>query len=239
MLAAGRATLAAPPEVTVNPEGWRGQRASRSPHPHRIAGAPYAGVDSSPMTSLSPSLASIRNELDATTTRLHALVDTMDDAAWRTRPGNGAWSVAECIEHLNLTSRAYVHILRDAIQDGRARGLTDNAGRNRLDIVGWMFIKLLEPPVKRMRVTTTPPFVPPSVAPRPNVVAEYDELQQKLIALMTEADGLALSKIKVASPFNAKFRYNMYSAYRMIAVHQRRHLWQAEQAREAMRAVSR
>ena len=191
------------------------------------------------MTSLSASLASVRNELESTTARLHALTDTMDDAAWRTRPGSEAWSVAECIEHLNLTSRAYVPIIRDGIQDGRARGLTDNAAGSRLDIVGWMFVKMLEPPVKRMRVTTTPPFVPPSVDPRPNVVAEHDELQRKLIALMTEADGLALSKIKVASPFNAKFRYNMYSAYRMIAAHQRRHLWQAEQAREAMRAVSR
>jgi hypothetical protein len=163
----------------------------------------------------------------------------MDDAAWRTRPHKEAWSVAECIEHLNLTSRAYVTIVRDAIQDGRARGLTDNAGRNRLDVVGWMFIKLLEPPVKRMRVQTTPPFVPPTVDPRPGVIAEYDGLQQKLIAFLAEAEGLALTKIKVASPFNAKFRYNMYSAYRMIASHQRRHLWQAEQAREAVRAVSR
>jgi hypothetical protein len=191
------------------------------------------------MTSLSASLASVRNELENTTARLHTLTDTMDDAAWRTRPGKDAWSVAECIEHLNLTSRAYVAIIRDGIQDGRARGLTDNAARNRLDIVGWMFVKMLEPPVKRMRVTTTPPFVPPAIDPRPNVVAEYNELQRKLIALMTEADGLALSKIKVASPFNARFRYNMYSAYRMIASHQRRHLWQAEQAREAVRAVAR
>ena len=191
------------------------------------------------MTSLSPSLASIRNELDATTARLHALTDTMDDAAWRTRPGSESWSVAECIQHLNLTSRAYMPILRDAIQNGRARGLTDGTGQNRLDVVGWMFVKMLEPPVKRMRVQTTTPFIPPSVDPRPNVVAEYDDLQRKLIAFLSEADGLALSKIKVASPFNAKFRYNMYSAYRMIASHQRRHLWQAEHAREAVRAVAR
>ncbi len=191
------------------------------------------------MTSLSPSLASIRNELEATSARLHALTDTMDDATWRTRPGNAGWSVAECIEHLNLTSRAYAPILNEAIRDGRARGLTDNAGRNRLDFVGWMFVKMLEPPVKRMRVTTTPPFVPPSIDARPKVVAEYDELQGKLISFLAEADGLALSRLKVASPFNARFRYSVYSAYRMIASHQRRHLWQAEHARDAVRAAAR
>jgi hypothetical protein len=47
------------------------------------------------MTSLSTSLASIRTELDGTTVRLHGLVDTLDDTAWRARPGTERWSVAE------------------------------------------------------------------------------------------------------------------------------------------------
>jgi len=191
------------------------------------------------MTTLLPSLASIRDELDATTTRLHALVDTMDDSAWRARPGTDRWSAAECIEHLNMTSRAYLPILRDALRDGRARGLTHQGGSNRMDLMGWFLAKMLEPPVKRMRVTTSEPFAAPPVAPRAGVVSEYETLQRSLIEFLAEGDGLALSKIKIASPFNAKMRYSVYSAYRVIAAHQRRHLWQAEQARDAMRAVSR
>jgi len=108
------------------------------------------------MTTLPPSLASIRDELDATTTRLHALVDTMDDSTWRARPGTDRWSAAECVEHLNMTSRAYLPILRDALRDGRARGLTQAGGSNRMDLMGWFLAKMLEPPVKRMRVTTSP-----------------------------------------------------------------------------------
>jgi hypothetical protein len=191
------------------------------------------------MKSLSADLASIRNELDATTTHLHALVDTMDDSTWRARPGENRWSAAECIEHLNMTSRAYLPLLRDGLRDGRARGLTQSGGSNRMDFMGWFLAKMLEPPVKRMRVTTSPPFATPPVAPKANAVSEYETLQRTLIEFLGEADGLALSKIKIASPFNAKMRYSMYSAYRVIAAHQRRHLWQAEQARQAVRAVSR
>jgi hypothetical protein len=32
------------------------------------------------------------------------------------------------------------------------------------------------------------------------------------------------------SPFDSRVRYNLFSAFRIIAAHQRRHLWQAEQA---------
>ena len=188
------------------------------------------------MNSLSPSLASIRNELEATTARLHALVGTMDDRAWRARPGTDRWSVAECVEHLNMTSRAYVASIPDALRAGRERGLTNSGGSNRLDFMGWMMVKLLEPPIKHPKVTTTDAFVPKSIEPISRTVSEYEELQRKLIALLADANELPLSKIKLASPFNARLRYNVYSAYRMIAAHQRRHLWQAEQARDGAAA---
>jgi DinB superfamily len=191
------------------------------------------------MTSLSSSLASLRDELEGTTARLHALVDTMDDAVWRTRPGEKRWSVAECIEHLNITSRAYFPLLKNALRDGRARGLTNPSSSNRLDVFGWLLAKSLGPPVKeRRRLRTPEAFVPHSIEPKAKVVGEYEEMQHALIALLVDAEGLAISKIKVASPF-AKIHYSVYSAFRIIATHQRRHLWQAERAREAVRAVAR
>jgi hypothetical protein len=191
------------------------------------------------MPSLSPSLASLRDELQSTSARLHALTDTMDDALWRAKPADNKWSVAECVQHLNMTSRAYIPAIPDALRAGRERGLKSPAGSNRLDIIGRIMIRLLEPPAKRLRVTTTDAFVPQSIEPRSKAVAEYEELQRKLIGFLADADGLALSKIKLASPFNARLRYNVYSTYRVIAAHQRRHLWQAEQARDAVRAAAR
>lgn len=192
------------------------------------------------MTSLSASLAAIRNELDATTSRLHELVDTMDDAAWCAKPSGSRWSVAECVEHLNITSRAYVPLLRDGLRDGRARGLTNPTSNNRLDLFGWLLVRMLEPPVKKKRRMPTPaPFVPASIEPKTKVVGEYEALQRELVGILTEAEGLAISKIKVRSPFNAKLRYSVYSSLRVIATHQRRHLWQAEQVAKEIRSHAR
>jgi hypothetical protein len=67
---------------------------------------------------------------------------------------------------------------------------------------------------------------------------KFDGYQRRLVELLAEANGLALSKLK-KSPFNANVRYSVYSAFRIIAAHERRHLWQAEQARDAARAAVR
>jgi hypothetical protein len=192
------------------------------------------------MTSLSQPLASIRNELDATTARLHALVDTMDDATWRARPRTHRWSAAECVEHLNLTSRAYLPLLREAIRDGRARGLTNPGGSASAGLIGWLLLRAQEPPVRpRRRIRTTKAFVPLEVGPKTQVVAEYERLQREMIFLMVDGEGLALSRIKVSSPFLPRLRYSVYFALRIIPGHQRRHLWQAEQAVKDVRARGR
>jgi hypothetical protein len=193
------------------------------------------------MSSLSPSLASLRAELDATTRQLHTLVDPLDDVLWGRRPGEDRWSIAECIEHLNLTSRVFIPILRDAIRDGRARGLTAANSSHRLDLMGWMLVRALQPRPRGRgyRMKTPAAFVPPSIEPKAKVVREYEELQSEFIRILADGEGLELSKIKVTSPFNARLRYSAYSALRIIAAHQRRHLHQAEEAIAAARAAAR
>ncbi len=42
----------------------------------------------------------------STQVRLHALADRLSPEQWPTRAAPGPWSVGECVEHRNLTSRA-------------------------------------------------------------------------------------------------------------------------------------
>jgi hypothetical protein len=48
------------------------------------------------------------------------------------------------------------------------------------------------------------------------------------------ADGLPLTAVKIQSAFNAKVRYNVFSALSILSVHQHRHLGQAERAAAAV-----
>jgi hypothetical protein len=183
-------------------------------------------------------VASLRDEFNDTTSRLHRLLDTLDETTWGRSPNPGTWSAARCVEHLNLTSQAYLPVLRDAFKDARAQGLIAKNPSYELDLWGWLLYKMIEPP-PRFKTKTPDPFVPPTIEPKEKVLREYDGLQSELIALLEDNADLALGKIKIASPFNAKIKYHAYSAYRLIPSHQRRHIGQAERVLMTLATQSR
>jgi DinB superfamily len=171
---------------------------------------------------MSPRLARLVTELEAARRRAHAIAEPLDDAAWAARPAATEWSVAECLSHLNLTSRAFVPLLRDALASGRK-----GTARCRMDVVGalvWWATTL------RVPAKTTESFVPPSREPRSAVLAEFDTLQDQMIRFVGDADGVDLVSLHIVSPFDSRLRYNAYSALRLIPAHQRQHLAQAERA---------
>ena len=68
-------------------------------------------------------------------------------------------------------------------------------------------------------------------------MAEFRGLQGKIAELIHEAHDLDLRRVKIVSPFDKRVKYNVYSAFRILIAHQRRHLWQAEQAVDALRKM--
>jgi hypothetical protein len=181
-------------------------------------------------------LAAVVAALESAQTRLHRLADQLPDARWKSRPGEGQWSAAECIEHLNLTSRAYIPLLRHALETGTKPAIAPT--RYRKDFLGGLFSALVGPlpriAKKRLgRVKTTGDFIPQPAGTRVETVAEFDRLQAELIAITRQADGFPLGEMKIVSPFGGKIRYNVYSALVLLPRHQERHLGQAEDAATA------
>jgi len=175
-----------------------------------------------------PQLQLLADELQFATARLHALASATPDEKWSERAHPDRWSVGECIAHLNLTGAAYAPLLRDAVARAKAAGLRDAGRRYRRDLMGWLLWKMLPPPV-RFRVRTPAEFIPQGGSPKAATVAEFTRLQQVFLDLLAEADGLPMKEIKVASPFNTKMHYDLYSCFSVLAPHEHRHLWQAEQ----------
>lgn len=181
-----------------------------------------------------PQLRAVIDEFERARARLHMLATTVPAGRWAERPHPARWSVSECIAHLNLTSAAYVPLLRDGI--ARARRAKGSAPRRyRRDLVGWLLWKSTGPPV-RFRMTTTAPFVPAGADPPERLIAEADRLQDEQIARVREADGLPIGLVRIASPFDPRLKYNLYACLTILPRHQHRHLWQAEQAWQTVRA---
>ncbi|HET7434667.1 MAG TPA: DinB family protein [Thermoanaerobaculia bacterium] len=181
-------------------------------------------------------LTDVERELEEATTRARTLTEKTDARHFTVRPHPASWSAAECLAHLSISTEMFLPVLRDAIDRARRSELRGK-GQPTMDILGRVLRWFLEPPI-RQRVKTSQPFVPKSTRARADAFAEFRSLQEKLLAMIEEARGLDLKKMKVVSPFDKRVRYNVFSAFRIIAAHQRRHLWQAEQAIEEVRRQS-
>jgi hypothetical protein len=144
------------------------------------------------------------------------------------RPEDGGWSVAQCIEHLNVTARATLPTIVRAIAQGRAQGLL-GTGPFAMDFVGRMLRWSLDPPV-RLKLKTPAAFIPSAHLSPEHVVKEFRVLQGTFIDAIRSSEGIQLDAITVRSVFEERVRYNLYAAYLILAAHERRHIRQAEQA---------
>lgn len=179
-----------------------------------------------------PQLRQVEQELHDATARLRALEATAPAARWFERPAPERWSIAECVAHLSLTSRAFLPLLDAALAEARASG-RPAPRRYRRDLAGWLLARSVEPPA-RVRVATAAAFVPHASRPVPELVEEFAGLQEELATRVRAADGLPVHGVKLVSPFNASVRYSAWSAFTIITAHERRHLWQAEETWRAL-----
>lgn len=182
-----------------------------------------------------PQLAAIRQELEEATKQLRRLVAACDADAWARKPSAKAWSAAECVIHLNLTTEMALPLLRKAIEKARTLDRT-SAGPYQVDFIGRLVLRFTEPPY-RLWAPSPAAFVPAGVEPAASVVARFEELQRQLIEVVEAASGLALTEIKVAWPVYVRVKYNMFASLKILPAHERRHLWQAEQAVGVKRAA--
>jgi hypothetical protein len=179
-------------------------------------------------------LQQIVDSLESAQSRLRRLADTTSVDAWARRPAPNAWSAVECVEHLNLTSRAYIPLLRSALTEARDLRV-DPPRQYKRDLLGAFMGAMIGPlrhigKLRLMPVKTTADFVPHVHRSSDEVISEFLRLQADLISMTRSAEGVAIDKVKIVSPFGRKMRYDAYSALVIIPRHEHRHIDQAELA---------
>ena len=145
------------------------------------------------------------------------------------RPQPGRWSVAECLDHLARTTEVFLPSIAAAIAS--APGPTANR-RLRAGTVASLLMRSLEPPYRLKHK------VPARLAPQnqdfPLAWSTFLNSQVHLLRAVRSAGGFAIDVVKIKSPVCARVSYNAFGALGILAVHERRHLWQAEQTLKAL-----
>jgi hypothetical protein len=179
-----------------------------------------------------PQLNAVISDLQAAEQRLRTLRGELPDDVWGRRPQTGQWSPAECVAHLNLTSEALLPVLRAGLQEA-GDGHRGASSKYRRDVVGWLLWRMI-PPSGGLRTRTVPSLVPAGEASPDAAIADFERLQSELISCVGAAEGLAIDRVRLLSPFDARVKCNLYAALTLVPRHQHRHLLQAERAADVI-----
>ena len=159
------------------------------------------------------------------------LLTYSDEEALSKRRSPSSWSALECVVHLNLATQAMLPAIRQAVEAAPASSRA--AQTFKMDLPGRLLAWSLEPPalIKMKAPKLAQPLE--SAGPEP-VLQKFEQLHEELIQLVHASTGKQIDEQRMKSPF-ANMHYNVYSAFRIIAAHDRRHLWQARKALERKR----
>jgi hypothetical protein len=187
-----------------------------------------------PHLALAPDVDALRQQFEQLSAQADALVLPLSDEQLTRRPEPGRWSVAECIDHLNVTARAYLPRIDEAIADAIRRGLYGE-GPFTYNWIGRLLIYALEPP-PRFRTKAPELFEPGPPRSRQEVMAAFRAYQVQYIDRLRQANGLDLARARVISPAATWLRIPLGAGFASVVAHERRHLWQAGQVVEKISA---
>ena len=180
------------------------------------------------------SVPDLLDAFDANRRRVESLAAGLSRAHFNWRPEPGRWSIAHCIAHLNVVNGQDLAPIAEAIRAGRSAGLTGAPPFEYGPVSRW-FVRSMEPPV-RSRLKAPKSYQPPPESDPAATVAEYLRIADELRRLLESSEGLDLRRVKTSLPalppvLRAIVRMPLGARFSLIAAHDRRHLWQAEQVR--------
>lgn len=164
----------------------------------------------------------------AVTTEARARFGTLTREQLEWRPPPGGWSVAQCLDHLILTTASYLPDLR-AIGAGTRKARRWERLSPFSRAFGRMLIGFMQQDDKRSR--TPPRFVPPSDVGG-DIVARFAASQDELATVIRSTANVDWDQTIVSSTFSRIATYPLADAYTIILEHQRRHVRQAQRVTE-------
>lgn len=188
-------------------------------------------------TTNAPEIERLERELDAAERDARALVEGLTEAQGALRQSPDAWSVAECLDHLATANRVYLEAMTQpaatALATGRMRRRPAEAG-----VIGGWFARSLEPPVRPRSKSKAPKKIRPRTAPAmADAFAAFLASQEGARAFLRTYSGIDLAGVRFPNPFIRGLRFSLATGLYVITAHERRHLWQAQRAREAALAA--
>jgi hypothetical protein len=177
--------------------------------------------------ALPADLAAILGGLEASDRDARALLEEADEERFNRRPDQRSWSVAQCLDHLNVGNRVYLEPMRNALDAARSKGASRRGPVQPGFFERW-FIRTMGPQSRR-RLPAPRKIVPAASKTKAEVRDEWTRVQAQVRDLLQEAAPLDLNATRFVNPFLPLVRFSVGTGFLVIEAHQRRHLRQARQ----------
>ncbi len=170
-------------------------------------------------------------ELERQSAQARTLAGGLNEATLNWQPNGGkGWSIAQCLDHLMIMNTIYLKALQAAVESNRDQLEPRKAP---IQASGWLtrlFISYEEPPPK-IKLPAPKKISPPSKLTTA-VVSDFRALQKQLADFVREWGEADLGDLKVRDPL-FPLHLTVDTELLIIAAHNRRHLWQAENVKES------
>lgn len=159
------------------------------------------------------------------------LVSGLTEAQLNWKPAPEKWSIAQCLDHLTVTSGKFDTYFNAAVARGRKKWPVSAGPPYRPSLIGGWLIKQVDPETGR-NLPAPKVFRPSDSSSIHGALEGFLKQQQRFLRFVREADGVDYNKTKLRSPVTPLMRYSLADAFVITVVHGQRHLAQARRVRE-------
>lgn len=153
---------------------------------------------------------------------------TEEQLNWK--PDARQWSIAQCLEHLAVTSRQFNGYFAQLIEGARLKWPTNGAIRYRPSLVGGWLIKQVVPETTR-KVPAPKVFRPSDSSAIQNALGLFLKQQEEFVRFVKQSEGVDYNRARLRSPVTPLMRYSLADAFVVTIVHGYRHLAQANRVK--------
>jgi hypothetical protein len=152
------------------------------------------------------------------------LFSTYTDNQLNWRPDDFNWSIAENIQHLNVTAITFLEIIDSMMGEIRNNRLHHD-GPFKHGFVGRIFLKAVEPP-PLVKVSAPKHLLPVKINYTDQLKSDFDNIQKAFVEKVQQLPGLDITRAKRPIPVNKYLKLDLGQWFLYNAAHTRRHLWQ-------------
>jgi hypothetical protein len=182
-----------------------------------------------------PDLLAVAEALEQCEVEAQSVLTGLTDEHVNWRPESGSWSIGQCLDHLAKTNVVYTAAMRESVAKASEKLNAGDRSWERKGPVqpGWAglwFLRQLEPPV-RVRMPSARFAEPLESFRSTEVMDAYVRSHEPVRALLREARGLDLNRLRFRNPMSRLIRWTVGTGLLIIPAHDRRHIWQMKQVR--------